>query len=150
MYPPVMDESYTEQWLTVADAAERLGVSNQAIRQRIYRNTIEHTKGADGTVYVRVTDTEEQVNITDKGETNALALDYITALKERIQHLEEESRRKDHLLAQALSRIPELEAPSEAPRSPQERQEEASEGTDTPEQQEPISQRSWWRRFFGA
>jgi len=40
------------EWATVQDAARILGVTKQAIRQRIYRNTIPHTKDQDGTVYV--------------------------------------------------------------------------------------------------
>jgi hypothetical protein len=40
----------------------------------------------------------------------------VEELRDRIRYLEEESRRKDHLLAAALERIPPIEAP-ESPES---------------------------------
>jgi hypothetical protein len=108
------------EWATVQDAARIMGVTKQAIRQRIYRNTIPHTKDQDGTVYVRITST----NAEDHGETNdvdnTVLMDYVETLKERIRHLEDESRRKDHLLAAALERIPAIESPPDTPSEPRE------------------------------
>ena len=108
------------EWVTVQGAARILGVTKQAVRQRIYRNTIPHTKDQDGTVYVRITST----NYEDHGETNdvdnTVLMDYVETLKERIRHLEDESRRKDHLLAAALERIPAIESPPDTPSEPRE------------------------------
>jgi excisionase family DNA binding protein len=46
--------------LTVVEAAERLGVKEQAVRKRIARGTLHHTKDEDGRVYVylRPSDTD--------------------------------------------------------------------------------------------
>ncbi len=41
--------------LTVAEAAERLGVTQDAVRQRVQRNTIEHERTEEGRVYVYLT-----------------------------------------------------------------------------------------------
>jgi excisionase family DNA binding protein len=38
--------------LTVAEAAERLGITKEAIRKRIHRGTLRSDKDADGTVRV--------------------------------------------------------------------------------------------------
>ncbi len=69
----------------------------------------------------------------------------IEELKDRIRYLEEESRRKDHLLAAALERIPAIEPASE-PRDGPETVAEAAGGGEVPPDGE---RRSWWRRFFG-
>jgi hypothetical protein len=66
-------------------------------------------------------------------------------LRRREEEYREESRRKDHLLAAALERIPELEPASEAPEDP-ETAAAAAEGVETPIVEE---KRSFLRRFFG-
>jgi hypothetical protein len=58
----------------------------------------------------------------------------------------------DHLLSAALERIPELEAPSDAPESPETLEEEPGSAEPhfaTGGAQEGV-QRSWWRRWFGG
>lgn len=92
-------------------------------------------------------------------------VDYLRGVIEtRDRELEarvEEIRRKDHLLAAALERIPELESPRATSRDGQEAPGEQRDGPETasprsnggaaPPQafQEPVEHRSWWRRFFG-
>ena len=131
------------EWATVQHAARILGVTKQAVRQRIYRNTIPHTKDQDGTVYVRITSTNDE----DHGETNdvdnTVLMDYVETLKERIRHLEDESRRKDHLLAAALERIPAIEPPPDTPSEPRESPvtpSEAEEPVNTPTLETPFTE----------
>jgi hypothetical protein len=85
----------------------------------------------------------------------------IESLRDQVEYLRrelavrtEENRRKDHLLAAALDRIPEIEAPNQEPPGAAEpatempmgpRPSEASEAAQTGT--EP--RRSWWRTFFG-
>lgn len=156
------------EWVNVQDAARILGVSKQAIRQRIYRDTILHTKDKSGTVYVRIT----SPNVEDHGENhdvdNVVLLDYVETLKDRIKHLEEESSRKDHIIMSLTQRIPELEAPAspearESPESASERPTASREewslghegetyGTSPQEAEESLHRgrkRSWWREFLG-
>jgi hypothetical protein len=52
------------------------------------------------------------------------------------------------LLAGALERIPEIEAPPE-PRDARETASEDEPGTGTPADDTGEPRRSWWRRFFG-
>jgi len=40
------------QKLTVREAAENLGISEDAVRKRIQRGTLAHRKASDGHVYV--------------------------------------------------------------------------------------------------
>jgi hypothetical protein len=92
-------------------------------------------------------------------------------IRRREEEYREESRRKDHLLAAALERIPEIEpprnspsAPREAPvpdeegppygTSPQEAEESlhhAPYATSPPQEaEESLHRRSWWQRWFGG
>ncbi len=73
------------------------------------------------------------------------------ALRRREELHGEEIRRRDHIIAGLVERVPALEAPRESPQTVS----EGPEGTDTPgagaapqEAAEPRS--SWWRRWFGG
>src|SRR5215213_1030755 len=117
-------------WTTVANAARILSVSKQAVRQRIYRDTIPHRKGPDGTVFVRITEHNPETNGENYGEntgyTEDVSRELIGELKDRIGFLERqlEQEQRAHaemrrLLAGALERIPELEPASEPRESPE-------------------------------
>lgn len=58
------------EWFTVSNAARILGVSKQAIRQRIYRDTIPHRKQADGTVSVRLVGHNPETNVENTRESH--------------------------------------------------------------------------------
>jgi excisionase family DNA binding protein len=129
--------------LTVAEAAERLGVTQDAVRQRVRRNTIEHERTEDGRVYVYLTEEDAQPDAVPYAVQKAL----VEELRDRIRYLEEESRRKDHLLAAALERIPPaIEAPPEPRESPVSSSEDEARGEDRGEEE----RRPWWRRVFGG
>jgi hypothetical protein len=72
----------------------------------------------------------------------------VEELRDRVRYLEEESRRKDHLLAAALERIPAIEAPRET-RASSETPSDGEAGTGTPAGDTGQPRRSWWRKFFG-
>jgi hypothetical protein len=138
------------QRLSVAEAAQVLGISQQAVHGRIKRETIEHDKGEDGKIYVYVED-----NGVDSGIGNHVVNDYITSLKSEIESLkkdrevwQEEARRKDTIIMALTNRIPELEAPSEstpeATESPVKDSDTGSRGVVPQESQN----RSWWRKIF--
>ena len=86
--------------VTVAEAAARLGVKEQAIRKRIQRGTLAHDKGDDGRVYVHL---DPEVGPTGTGngiDTGVSTL--VQSLQEQIAYLRQESedckegaRRKD-------------------------------------------------------
>ena len=76
----------------------------------------------------------------------------VEELRRQNEYLREENRRKDHLLAAALERIPAIEAPRDAPEAPQTAQEEperAETRLAKVESQESV-QTPWWRRMFGG
>jgi excisionase family DNA binding protein len=132
--------------LTVAEAARRLGVSQDAVRKRIKRDTIGYVRHDDGRVYVYLDPSEtpqatDQVGVQDR--TDAL----IAELQDRVRSLEEANRENRRIIAALTQRIPEIEAPRESP-TPS----DSPGPTPTPteasgEPQEPTA-RPWWRRIF--
>jgi excisionase family DNA binding protein len=148
MTPPVR--------LSVEDAAKLLGLSVDAVRKRIERGTLRSEK-VDKTRYVLLDNlsTDHDSDMTRHDSDTIAAL--VAELKDRMRFLEseledrkEEARRKDHLLAAALERIPELEAPPEARESPEPRSEgpTPTESESAGGAQEDTERRSWWRRMF--
>ncbi len=140
--------------MTVKDAARLLGASQDAIRKRVSRGTLDAEKLPDGTVLVWV-DTNPDGSATSGVRPTQAHLDalesHIARLEAELQDRKEEARRKDHLLAAALERIPAIEPP-ETPQTPEsagEDTERAETPTDATEAQEGAERRSWWRRFFG-
>ena len=147
------------EWITVAEAARILGVSKQAVRQRIYRDTIPHSKDEEGTVFVRITEDNDETNgeshAENTGYTQDVGRELIDELRDRVGFLERQleteqaaSAELRRIVAGLVQRVPELEAPENPPESPEPR----SEGPAPPEHEagleEPTSRRSWWRRLF--
>ena len=111
-----------QERLTVAQAAQALGITEGAVRSRIKRGTLR-TAREGGTVYVLLGDGTSQANQPPNtgvpGDQSAL----IEALRDQIEDLRQErdewreqARITDRLLSAAMERIPpQLEAPQEAP-----------------------------------
>ena len=151
------------EWITVANASRLLGVSKQAIRQRIYRNTISHRKDAEGTVFVRITGPNPDTNGESYGENTAYTEDanreLIDELRDRVGFLERQldteqaaSAELRRIVAGLVQRVPELEPPREPRESPEttapEGPPEGVEEVPPPKEEKSIS---WWRRkIFGA
>jgi hypothetical protein len=134
---------YTRR-LTVAQAADQLGISEGAVRNRIKRRTLQAEREA-GRVYVLLAGAANRDRPHDESELVAVLREQLEA--ERQAHAE--ARR---LLMAALERIPAIEAPQEASEAPQTAQEEpegAESRPDTAGAQEGT-QRPWWRRVFGG
>jgi predicted ArsR family transcriptional regulator len=129
--------------VTVDEAADILGITPGAVRNRISRSTLGSVR-EEGRVFVLLpadTPRDTHRDTTDLQSANDAL---ISQLRSEIKYLREENQRKDHLLAAALERIPpQLEAPSEPRESPE-------TATDTAEgaQEEGTQQRPWWRRIF--
>ncbi len=137
--------------VTLREAAGVLGVSKEAVRKRAARGTLPHERDADGRVYVYLDggDAGGGDAGTDAGTDARDAL--IAELKEEVAAWREESRRKDHIIAALVERVPEL-APSEARDGPLRGSEGsgwAEDGTDGGGAQNSSERRSWWRRWFG-
>jgi uncharacterized coiled-coil protein SlyX len=141
--------------LTVAQAADALGISQDAVRKRIARGTIHHDRDESGRVHVYLTPSET-VHKTDQDTiqddtTKTVQDTYIRSLEDQITFLRRELERKDAILLNLTERIPQLEAPSEARESPQtveEEPERADPHAATGRDQESVPRRSWWRKWF--
>src|SRR5215204_296985 len=135
--------------LTVAEAADALGITRDAVYKRIERDKIRHERDADGQLYVYVekSGTSRRQNV--QSESGALT----SALESRIESLERQleaergsSAELRRLLAAALERIPpQLESPSEATESADEDEPHSATG-----EGQGGTRRPWWRRWFGG
>jgi hypothetical protein len=142
--------------LTVAQAADALSISQDAVRKRIARGTIPHDRDESGRVFVYLspsetvhkTDQDIQQDTASKTVQDA----YIRSLEDQIAFLRSELERKDHILLNLTERIPELEAPSEPRESPQTVEEEPDTVEPRPGTSEAQegARSPWWRRWFGA
>jgi hypothetical protein len=146
------------QRATLAEAAELLGISKSAVRQRVRRGTLRSDKGEDGRVYVYVDPSMHHVPPYTPQAEGAL----VEELRDRIRYLErqvEEERnaryRADELLARLMERA-QIEPPPETRESPQtveaeqERVEPRPDAPDAQEGEQRQQERSWWRRMFGG
>ena len=145
--------------LTVAQAAEAMGVTVDAIRARIKRETIEHVREG-GRVYIILgTDQDDTSHDQDydqytaqsgaQPETGPAYRDeLVEELRDRVRALEEANRENRRIIAGLIQRVPQLEAPRDE-RDARETVSEDFGGTETPAGDTGEPRRSWWRRFFG-
>jgi excisionase family DNA binding protein len=150
--------------LTVAEAAERLGITKEAVRKRIHRDTLRSDRAADGTVMVYVPPSG-----TPDGTPGSLGAgqdELVEELREQVSYLRsqldvraEEIQRRDVIisqLTQATSNLTDRLRELEPPTPPGEREspvpsQTPTEASDQPETgaQEP-EHRGFWRRLFGG
>jgi excisionase family DNA binding protein len=137
---PYSNQDPTER-LTVAEAADVLGISAEAVRMRIRRGTLRSERH-EGGVYVLV-DTDQTRHVADVSTDRTDLL--ITTLREQLaaeRRANEENRR---IIAALTQRIPELPAaPAQEPS-----QEPPAEEPHEAEPRPATEGRSWWRRMFG-
>jgi hypothetical protein len=127
--------------LTVDQAADALGVTAEAIRGRIRRDTIDYER-VGGRVYVLLPDVQQTEQTTDH------TAELIRTLQEQLAAERQAHAEARRIIAGLVERIPQLEAPSEARESPQTAEEEQGRGTTRGEPQASV-QRPWWRRVIG-
>jgi len=155
------------------EAAELLGTSTEAVRKRATRGSLRSEKRNDGRVLVWVDDGRTEGGREAKGEAPADGGALVEVLTEQVSYLKaqldirtEELRRKDHIIAGLVERVPELtegdarrEAPLQEPASPEPSEtasETAANGSPGPGPPADVAeaqtgaQRPWWRRMFGA
>jgi len=157
----------TKRKVTVQEAAEELGLTVDAVRQRLRRGKLPRAtppEDDDKRVYVWLdlnqtynpTDDETETRHDVQGESRD---ELVGELRERVRFLEteledwkEESRRKDAIIMTMAQRIPELEPAKEGQSEPRESPvtapEESDNGRIGAEAQKPSEQRSWLYRFF--
>ena len=149
------DRTPPQRRTTVAEAAEILGISAEAVRGRIRRGTLP-VERESGTVYALLEEAEQDRTTADQPRTTGDQPDdrtdlLITELQDRVRSLEEANRENRRIIAALTSRIPQLEAPSEARESPETVDEQQGRGqphSDAPGAPQGV-QRPWWRRVLG-
>jgi hypothetical protein len=119
-----MDESKTIR-VSVEEAATLLGIEKGSVKKRIQRGKLRSEKDASGTIWVYV-DRSETVQDKSAGQSQTSRDELVAELRrtnellrEVITTRDEEIRRRDVIISQLTSRIPELEAPPEARESPE-------------------------------
>jgi TolA-binding protein len=134
---------------TVAGAAEALGISQAAVRARIHRGTLK-TEREDGTVYVWV-DAEQyaEQHADDAPVVVEVLREQNGDLREQIDFLRDELRRKDTIIMTLTHRIPELEPASEPREAPVAAAADMEEAEPRPAPEE-AQRAPWWRRMFGG
>ena len=133
----------------VKQAAEKLSISSEGVRQRIRRGTLSSEKDTDGRVYVFLEG--EDLNDAESERTSERDTeDVLTRLEGEVEFLRQELATRDAEIqrrdAILLSLSEGLKAinPPEPRESPQTPSEEQGNGTGP-----PTEYRSWWRRFLG-
>jgi len=127
--------------LTQREAAERLGVSVEAIRKRVKRGTLESDKGGDGRRYVYL-DNDPPAS-GPQPDSAALT----SELRDRLHYIEQQldAERQAHaearrIIAGLVERLPQLEAPTDAPQAPERGEEQQGRG-DVPTEPQAATQR---------
>jgi hypothetical protein len=150
------------RWVDVGEAARELGISTDAVRKRIARGSLESDR-PNGNVLVWLdvggTEAGREAHV-DGGPLVESLSEQVAYLREMIATRDEEIRRRDVIISQLTSRIPEIEPPREhtassqvppgGPESAGEEPERAEPRPAAGSAQEGAGGVSWWRRVFGT
>jgi excisionase family DNA binding protein len=168
------DRDTAQDRVTIQEAAQRLGVKEDAIRKRIQRGTLPHEKTEEGRVFVWVSATQDTTRDTTEDAYQVADRDaLVDDLRDQVRFLREELARKDAIMMNMTESMRQLTAPAEEvresptaatpqpgrvePQAPLEEAQEAPEmhmpeagGGPLPRDQQTPSERPWWRRMFGG
>ena len=159
-------EPQTNQRLTVAQAAARLGITEGAVRSRIKRGTLTTTKEGRA-VFVLLGGGTSQANQTPNTDVPgdqlvAQLLDRVASLERQLERREDETERLHQIiggLAQANAEQAHTIRAIEAPQEDAETVEERPGAPETVEEEparpqgggpQTAAPRPWWRRVFGG
>ncbi len=145
--------------VSVKDAADRLGLSSEAVRMRLRRGTLAGRKQGGGWVVLLPADPTADAMATEPrphadatpDRTAAVYDELVASLRSEVEHLRaelaaraEESRRKDHIIAGLVQRVPELPAGHDGPTT----RPEAPGAAEPPKpagETLALRWRRWWR-----
>ena len=153
---PGPSDQPTGRKLTVTEAAAALSISDDAVRSRIKRGTLR-TVREGGRVFVVLAGTD-RAQPTNRPRSTGQTTDPSDDLRDQVRYLREQLSREQEAHAEArriiaglVQRIPQLEAPSDAPEAPEtvEEPERAEPRSATPSPQTAPQRRSLWRRVLG-
>ncbi len=137
-----MDRPPTSR-LTVSEAADVLGISVEAVRGRVKRDTIAHERDGDR-VYV-ILDADQMATGHDQSndQPNDQTL-MVTRLEDEVAFLRDQLRRQQEIIAQQAVTMRQLSAPRDEPESTIVDQEGEEPPTEAGGPQNQSS-RPWWR-----
>ena len=151
----------TGRRLTVPEAASALGISADAVRSRIKRETLK-TVREGGRVFVVLGGADRAQPTNRPGATDQPTEGYtpdsqedrtaelIATLREQLAAERQAHAEARRIIGGLIERMPpQIEAPQDAPGPPQAGGGAPSGGT-TPGDRERPAQRPWWRRVFGG
>ena len=146
-----------EQWLTLAEAAEVLGLSKDGVRMRVRRGTLRSEKGEDGRVYVFVADLDADRDAPESQAGVEGSRELVEALRAQVEDLQRRLDREQDAHAEArriiaglVQRIPEIEGPqARGGDLSTEDEGAASPSTEPRPTPEEAARRPWWRTLFG-
>jgi excisionase family DNA binding protein len=157
--------------ISVAEAAERLGISKEAVRRRIDRKSLHATKAVDGTWRVHLADeplprTPTTGRMTDDTQPSMIPIAALLAEKDarialltnqmsvkdqQIADLTRQSERLQSLLGNEQETTQRLLAAPNAPETPVQPAEHESGLSDAPTQLRSVQRvprPSWWQRLI--
>jgi flagellar motility protein MotE (MotC chaperone) len=144
----------------VAEAADALGITVDAVRSRVKRGTIAHVREGSR-VYVLLGADEARPGhdqatdqVGDQGARQAedRTAELIATLREQLQAERQAHAEARRIIAGLVERIPAIEAPqepTEAAETVGQEQEMAETQSGAPGAQEGV-RRTWWQRWFGG
>jgi hypothetical protein len=153
--------------LTVPEAARALGISPEAVRNRLSRGTLDSTK-ENGTVYVLLendmarstTDTPDDRprstdgTAADTPDAHAALVaakdETINLLRSQLEAEREANRENRRIIAGLVQRVPELEAPRNGHETATAEPDREQHRPSAEDPHEAPESRSWWRRWFGG
>lgn len=144
--------------VSVAEAAEVLGVSVEAVRGRIKRGTLDSEREGDH-VFVLLEAGQSRPaadRSTDQAQPDALLSakeETIALLREQLEAERRANEENRRIIAALTSRIPAIEAPPEPSEAPTEAPEQPGRVERQPQvegAQEAGARVAWWRRVFGG
>jgi hypothetical protein len=147
---------------SIPEAAKVLNITEEAVRQRVKRGTLDSIK-VSGKLYVLLEgDTSNDQSSTPNQPVNDIQIDLsndtsndtsrlvdaledeIAYLRRQLEQANERDRENRRIIAGLVQRVPELEPAPEPRESPK----RASEDTDKGKPPPDMERRSWWQRFF--
>lgn len=166
-----MAQDTAKDKLTVQEAAQRLGIKDDAVRKRVQRGTMDSEKGQDGRVYVFLDAAQDEAQDTyqddpghaseDRGELVEFMRDEIAHLRSQLEEEREARRRADTIIAQLSQATAEQARTIRAIEPAQDAHQDAGEdlnGEEAPDSgaeaqngtQSATNEESrpWWRRLF--
>ena len=146
------DQTTTRRRLTVHDAAHALGISEDAVRMRVKRGTLQAEREGRRLYILLTPDLTTEPTATRTDELIAELRDRVRSLDAQLDQEREANRENRRIIAALTSRIPAIEAPSDEPGSPEPVEQEQGRGQPRPATagaQEGV-QRPWWRRVLGG